>query len=87
MERIFAKREHVLETRMARLEGFEPTTPGSEARSELCWSMFSNTNPSFVVGGRISFCIWGGDEFVSKMLAKFYLYSGFTLSGRSAHSS
>jgi hypothetical protein len=27
-----------------RLEGFEPTTPGSEARRRLCWGVPANTN-------------------------------------------
>ena len=45
---------------IARLEGFEPTTPGSEGSSLACWGMFSDTNPWFVVGGKISFCICGG---------------------------
>ena len=45
---------------IARLEGFEPTTPGSETRSVVCWDMFSNTKWCFLVGAKIAFCIWGG---------------------------
>jgi len=45
---------------IARLEGFEPTTPGSEGSSLACWGMFSNMKWYFLVGGKISFCICGG---------------------------
>jgi len=45
---------------MARLEGFEPTTPGSEGRQGLCWGVLLATKWCFVVGGEVLFCIWDG---------------------------
>ena len=38
-----------------RLEGFEPTTPGSEASSWWCWDMFLRTKSWFVVSGHGAF--------------------------------